>query len=75
MAWLIGFASILISLYSTLMLHPFENEAANAVCFILLAVTFNVLLCIAGDKEENLKSRIEALEEKLKDKENTNGKN
>jgi hypothetical protein len=51
------------------MLHPFENEIANGVCFILLAVTFNILLCIAEDKEEKLKSRIKKLEDKLDNKE------
>lgn len=69
MSWLIGFASILISLYSVLMLHPFNSDIANVICFIVLGITFSVILCIADSKEEELKSRIEALEDKLKNKE------
>ena len=69
MSWLIGFASILISLYSVLMLHPFDSDVANTICFIVLGTTFSVLLSIAADKEEALKSRIKALEDKLNDKE------
>ena len=71
MSWLIGFASILISLYSVLMLHPFDSDVANTICFILLGITFSAILCIAADKEEKLKSRIKALEDKLNDKEAT----
>ena len=71
MVWIIGVASCLISLYSVLTLHPFESDVANIICFTVLGVTFNILLAIANSHYEDLKSRIDALEEKLNDKEET----
>ena len=67
MTWLLGFASILMASYAMLVAAPSENEVVWDICRIVLLIATNVLLMIASDCYEKLKSRIKALE----DKENT----
>lgn len=67
MTWLLGFSSILMASYAMLVAAPSENEVVWDICRIVLLIAANVLLMIASDCYEKLKSRIKALE----DKENT----
>lgn len=69
MSWLIGVAAVLISFFSALAFHPFENEAINEVCFPALGFVYALMLGIASDIEDKLNRRIKALEKKLEDKE------
>ena len=67
MAWLIGLASVMISLCTALTVHPFQNEIVNLICFPLIGLVYSILLCIAQDIEDKLKKRIEDLEKKVED--------
>ena len=69
MAFLIGLASIAISCYIALTIHPFESDVANIICFVGLSFLSTILLCIASDHEDKMNERIKALENKLKNKE------
>ena len=69
MTWLIGMSSALLTSYAMLVSNPFENDVINVICRITLLLVANVLLTIASDHYEKLKSRIKALEDKLNDKE------
>ena len=71
MTYLIGLASLAMSLYVALTVHPFESGVANAICFIVLAVVWSVLLCISYHIENRFEERITTLEDKLKNKEAT----
>lgn len=55
--------------YFMLTVHPLPNQTANTIVGIGLMILYAVTLGIAYWKEERLKSRIQALEDKLKDKE------
>ena len=67
MIWLLGFATMLMTSYAMLVAAPSENEVVWDICRIVLLIAANVLLMIASDCYDKLKSRIKALE----DKENT----
>ena len=69
MSWSIGLASVMMSLFTVLTIHPFENEVVNGICFPALSVVYAILLCIAVDREEKINERIRTLEKKLEDKE------
>lgn len=68
MCWIIGLATIAISLFVTLTFHPLENEVANAIIFPLLSLTYMGLLRFAEYREDKLEKRIRTLEKKLEDK-------
>lgn len=67
MSWAIGLAYIFISLFTFLTVHPFDNEVANAVCFLLLSFLYMGSLLLAEYFEDKLEKRIAVLEKKLKD--------
>lgn len=69
MTWLLGMSATLLTSYVMFVLVPFENEVISIACRIVTLVAANVLLMIASDCYEKLKSRIKALEDKLNDKE------
>jgi hypothetical protein len=69
MSWLFGLMSLLVSVYSVLVFHPFGNDTVNTICFITISVMYSVLLFVASDLEDKLKKRIETLEKKLEDRE------
>lgn len=54
-----------------LCLHPLPNKTANFILGFATLALYGITLAIAYGKEQNLKDRIQALEDKLKDKENT----
>lgn len=64
MTFLIGIASLAGSCFVVLMCHLFESDAANMICLSTLSIVYAVLLGIACDLENQLKSRIKALEDK-----------
>lgn len=55
--------------YFILTMHPLPNQTANTIVGIGLLILYAATLGIAYWKEEKLKSRIQTLEDKLKDKE------
>lgn len=69
MGWIMGLASVAISLFITFTFHPFENEVANVICFPLLSLIYMTLLVFAEHQEDKLERRIKTLEKKLEDKE------
>lgn len=69
MTYLIGMASMAMSLFITLIIHPFESDVAMAICSVGLSVTHSVLLCVSSNIEDKLDKRIKALEDKLKNEE------
>ena len=69
MCWIMGLVSVVISLFAVLTVHPFGNEVANFICFMLLGLIYMVLLCFAEHHEDKLENRIRTLEKKLEDKE------
>lgn len=69
MTWLLGFYSTLMMAYAASILEPFENDIVNFVIRFVILLVANVLLMIASDHYDKLKSRIKALEDKLNDKE------
>ena len=71
MTYLIGLASFAMSLYIALTIHPFESGVANTICFIVLCIIWSVLLCISCHIENRFEERIQALEDKLNNKEAT----
>ena len=68
MTSLIGTASLAISLFAILIIHPFESDVAMAICSIGLSLIYSTTLCVACHIEDKLVKRIKALEDKLKDK-------
>lgn len=69
MSWILGLASMCISVYATLCFHPFENETINETIFPLLVIVYAILLGVSSIYEEKTNKRIEMLEKKLSDKE------
>lgn len=69
MGWIMGLASMAMSLLAALAFHPLENEVANAIIFPLLNLTYIALLYFAEHFEDKLEKRIETLEKKLENKE------
>lgn len=69
MAYLIGLASMAMSLFTALSINSFEGEGINALCFPALAITYCIFTAIAANIEDKLKRRIEALEKKIDDME------
>lgn len=69
MGWAIGFASMMVSLFMVLAIHPFEGEVINAICFLTLSLLYSGSLLLAEHFENKLEERIEVLEKKLKDRE------
>lgn len=67
MVRLIGIASMMMSLFIVLTVHPFQNETVNLICFPLAGIVYSILLCIAEDIEDKLEKRIEELEKKVED--------
>lgn len=67
MCWAIGLASIFISLFTVLAIHPFESEVVNAICFPLLSFLYMGSLLLAEHIEDKREKRIADLEKKLKD--------
>ena len=65
----ITLSAISICAYIMLVLHPLPNTTANTIISIGLVVLYAITLGIAYVKEDKLKSRIEALEDKLRVKE------
>lgn len=51
--------------YIMLTIHPLPNQTANAIVGIGLLILYAITLGIAYNKEEKLKSRIQALEDKV----------
>ena len=49
--------------------HPMPNQTVHAIAYIASLLLYAIMMGVAYDKEQQLKSRIEALEEKLRDKE------
>ena len=71
MTYLIGTASLAISLYVTLIFHQFDSDIATAICSIGLSLIYFGVLCLASNFEDKLEKRIKMLEEKLKCEEET----
>ena len=66
--------SIIISTFSmiataVLCFHPMQNQTVNVILYVASLVLYGVMMGVAYGKEEKLKSRIQALEDKLNDKE------
>ena len=74
MTYCIGLASLFVALFCALTIQPLENQTFMTICMIALHTLFMVTLGVASALEEKLVARIKALEDKLKDKEKTNGK-
>ena len=69
MSWILGLASICMSVYAVLYFHPLENETINGIIFPLLSIIYVILLSASAFHEEKTNKRIEILEKKLSDKE------
>ena len=65
MTWLLGFYSTLMIAYAASILEPFENDIVNFVIRFVILLVANVLLAIASDHYEKLKSRVKTLEDKV----------
>lgn len=65
MTWLLGLASILMASYVMLVAAPSGNEVVWNICRIVILIAANVLLMIADDCYDKLKSRIKTLEDKV----------
>lgn len=67
MAWLIGLASMMISLFIVLTFHPFQNEIVYLIFVPLIAAVYCILLRIAAGIEDKIEKRIKELEKKVED--------
>ena len=65
MSWLIGYASLMASLYIMLIFHPIENNTIQVICCVILLTVYPILLVIAENCEDKMEKRITALEKKL----------
>ena len=73
MIWLIEFGMTALCAYIGFVVGC-EDSTLIIICRAVFLVAFNILLYCANKCYEKLKSRIKALEDKLKDEEKTNGK-
>lgn len=69
MSWILGLASMIVSLFIGLAFHPFETEWLNAIGLPLLSIAYMSLLTLAAHLEDRLERRIKDLEKKLEYKE------
>ena len=62
------FSMICMSIYTVLTFHPLANEYLNRFCTIMALVMYAVMMQIASNCYDKLKSRIKALEDKEESK-------